>query len=170
MIAWPTEPSKSEPSSTTSNNWPAGTAAGLPFPANAVGRIDLLRRRGAAEGLPLSYWRDALGADVNVGRLASVSSFDRAPSCESACADLLEVQVRGRGEGPVRVPLHVGDLSFSVTLSRVRNEAVHRVLLDRVWFWRAAQRSNLSRRLGEAIPDGLGVRIRRVPVNDHVLY
>lgn len=139
-------------------------------PFDALGRIDLLRRRGAAEAVPLAYWREALGADVNVGRLASVSSFERAPSCERACADLLEVQVRGHGDGPVRVPLNVGDASFSLTFTRVRNEAVYRVLLDRVWFWRAAQRSNLPRRLGDPIPDGLQLRIRHVPVNDRVLY
>lgn len=139
-------------------------------PFDAVGRLDLLRRRGAAEALPLPYWRDTLGADVNVGRLASVSSFGRAPACERACADLLEVEMPGRGEGPVRVPLSVGGLPFSVTYSRVPGEAVYRVLLDRVWFWRAAQRASLPRGLGGPIPGGLEVRIRRVPANDGVLY
>jgi hypothetical protein len=140
-------------------------------PLASLGRIDVLRRRGPDEPAALSYWRDALGADVDMGRLASVSSFGRAPSCERSCADLLEVSVSGAaGEGAVRVPLSVGGLPFSVTFTRVRNEAVYHVLLDRVWFWRAAAHLKLPRALGAPADPGVTLRIRRVLARDDVLY
>ena len=139
-------------------------------PLESLGRVDLLRRRASTERPALSYWRETLGADVNVGRLASVSSFDRSGACQGPCADLLEVRVAGAGEGPIQVPLRVGDLSFSVTLTRVPDEHVYRVLLDRVWFWRVAQRSNLPRGLGESLPQSVHPQVRQVPINDAVLY
>jgi hypothetical protein len=139
-------------------------------PFESLGRLDLLRRRRPSEAMPLAYWRDALGADVNLGRLASVSSFARAASCTGACADLLTIQTRGGGDGPLRIPLRVGELPFSITLARVPGEAVYHVLLDRVWFWRAAQWAGLPRGLGEAAPDGLGLSIRPVAPDDRALY
>lgn len=139
-------------------------------PFDSIERIDLLQRRVSGEPVALAYWRDRLGADVNVGRVASVSSFSRAATCESRCADLLDVGIAGAGAGSVQIPIRVADLAFSVTFTRVPDEAAYRVLLDRVWFWRAAQRSNLPRSLGESQNASVRPRIRQVPIDEGVLY
>jgi hypothetical protein len=116
----------------------------------------------------LSYWRDTLGPDINLGRIASVSSFDASAGCTTGCGDLLEVHVAADGTGRVKVPIVVGGLSFGLWFTSVPQDTLYRVLLDRVWFWDVAKRAGLPHGIGTSAPPG--VRVRQVALSDDRLY
>jgi hypothetical protein len=139
----------------------------VPLDTGAV--LHLLRRREVGEPIALSYWRDTLGPDINLGRIPSVSSFDASAGCTTGCGDLLEVQVAADGTGKVKVPIVVGGLSFGLWFTSVSQETtLYRVLLDRVWFWDVAKRAGLPHGIGSSAPTG--VRIRQVALSDERLY
>jgi hypothetical protein len=138
-------------------------------PLEVDGKMQVLRLRGAAEPLALSYWRDRLGADVDVGRLASVSSFG-ARNCSGECGDLLEVHAPLGGTGRVTVPITAAGLPFSVSFTRVPGETTYRLLLDRVWFWNAAKRAGLPYGLAQTPDPTLQIDVRSVDSTIAALY
>jgi hypothetical protein len=140
-------------------------------PLDVVGRIHVARRRRSDEKPAIPYWRERLGADVDVGRLASVSSFRAGTTaCSQVCGDLLEIEVPFGGTGRVTVSFVVADLPFSLTFTRVPSESTYRVLLDRVWFWNVAKRDGMPRSVAHALPAGVNVRVHSVPMKAGVLY
>ena len=139
-------------------------------PLEIVNGIHLSRRRASSEPVALQYWSDVLGADLNVGRLASVSSYTDAADCSRACGDLLEVDVPRGGAGYVRVRVDVGDRQFSISFTRVADETKYRLLLDRVWFWDVAKRARLPHTLGPAAPREAHVHVRPVAIDNALLY
>jgi hypothetical protein len=138
-------------------------------PADIVGRLDVLRRRQPGEPLALDFWRDRLGTDVNIGRLASISSYVNSLDCETECGDVLRVEMAEGGSGSVTIPFTVSDSSFSVTFARVPSERVYHVLLDRIWFWNVAKRAGLDPIIGPA-PEAARLEHRRVAIRRDVLY
>jgi hypothetical protein len=139
-------------------------------PADVVGRFKVLRRRGPSESVALTYWRETLGADVDVGRLASISGFTRARGCAVMCGELLEVDVRPGGAGRVSLAMTIADLPFTLTVTRVPNETTYRILFDRVWFWEVAKRAGLPHTLGPTVSSDMRVRLRLVEPNATLLY
>ncbi len=138
-------------------------------PFDSVGRIDLLRLRAPGEPMALAFWRERLGAWVDIGHLARVSSFQESDDCHAACGDLLVVKTPS-GDGRVTVALLIDELTFLLTFDRVPGENVYRVLLDRVWFWHAAKRADLARGLEVSTPAGVRARIVPVPLKEGVLF
>ena len=84
----------------------------LSEPATAL-RLELIDKSGKV----VHAW--LVEADVDVGRLASVSSFSEAAGCSSACGDLLVVEMPAGGAGRVSVPVTAADLPFSLSFTRV---------------------------------------------------
>ena len=139
-------------------------------PLDVADRLQILRRRASGEPIALAYWRERLGSNNDVGRLASISSFAGASSCSSTCGDLLEVQLPPGGSGPVSIPMTVNGLPFSVSFTRMPDETAYDVLLDRVWFWEVAKRNGLAHALDATLPPGVSARVRQVPWKPGVLY
>jgi hypothetical protein len=139
-------------------------------PVEVVQTVHIFRRRGPAEAVAIGSWREALGPEVHVGRLASVSSFDIARGCTRTCGDLLEVVVPPGGSGKVSVPLTVSDLAFTISFTRVPDETTYTVLLDRAWFWDVAKRSGLPRGVGTSLPPDVRAQVRSVEVPAGLLY
>lgn len=114
-------------------------------PEQVVGRIEILRRRASGEFIPLPYWRDKLGATLNLGHLARVSSFSRFAPCKaqsgSGCVEFL--RVRFMKEHPeartVSVPIEAEGFPFTVEFETVPSQDTYYVFLDRVWFWKTVK-------------------------------
>jgi hypothetical protein len=140
------------------------------LPVDQVGRFQILRHREPGEAVALTFWRQTLGSDVNVGRLTSISSFSTARTCSQACGDLLEVELPRGGAGRVSLPMTISNVPFSLTFTRVPDETTYRLLLDRVWFWNIAKREGLPHAVDPTVSSDLRVRIRSVEDNPTLLY
>ena len=64
----------------------------------------------------------------------------------------------------------VDGLPFSVTFTPVPDEGMYSLLLDRVWFWDVAKRTNASRALLQTAPKTAQAQLRSVTLKEGVLY
>jgi hypothetical protein len=139
-------------------------------PLQVVGGVHVLRRRSDTEAPDLAFWRDLIGADLNLGRLASVSSYQPADDCETDCGTLLQIEVPPGTSGVITVPITVGGLSFSVSFTATPRDRYHRVLAERLWFWSVGRRAGLPVAVDSTLSEGVRVTLHPTRIDDRILY
>jgi len=146
-------------------------------PEQAVGRIEMFRRRLSGEPIALPFWRDMLGVTLYLGHLPRVSSFSQYAPCKAEagekCVEFLRVRMTKKHTEAktVNIPIEAEGLPFTVRFETVPSQDTYYVLLDRVWFWNAVkEHGGVARILKEDVPEGIEVEmISRENLQD-VLY
>ena len=146
-------------------------------PVDRAGRFEIARRRREGDPIALAYWREKLGAELSVGQLPRLSSFDRYSPCAHGpgviCQDFAEVTLAVAPVAPllVNIPIIAGDLTFTVLMQAVPRVTKYHVSLDRAWFWTAATAAGLTPRLAtERLMTGVSAQIVERQPRPEILY
>lgn len=124
-------------------------------PLKDVGPFALLRRRRPDEAVPLAWWRERLGSQFYFGWLLRASKPDPAcePGASEECQEVAELTIDPSSTDPAGavpsafVNVEVDGLAFTIVVVLDKNYRYYRIPLHRIWFWNAAERHGLPRRI-----------------------
>jgi hypothetical protein len=115
-----------------------------------VGRFDVLRRNRDGELPDLDYWNQALGNDLEFGRLADKSSFPKLSPCEpnrtANCLPFVSVKLRSpvSGNQPITLALSAGRFHYRIHFKSAPGQSQYYLPVGRMWFYAALSRAGLS--------------------------
>lgn len=118
-------------------------------PQESFRGVEILRRREHGEPVPVAYWREKLGATINLGHLPRISSFERFRACAESsangCHEFLEVRVARADAVPEAVSIfaEAEGQRFEIKFTAIANQGTYHVLLDRLWFWGGLKRAGV---------------------------
>lgn len=146
-------------------------------PVESIGEFAILRWRAQGEAPALAWWRERLGAKIDLGGLPRRTSYFRLTDCADApsldrCTPFLHVTVPAelRSQPRVAVSVAVGDLAFRIEFAPAANAGAYLIRLNRLWFWDAARLAELPFRIVGAESPAVGVTLVTKAPDDRTLY
>jgi hypothetical protein len=168
-------------------------------PEKWIGQYGIMKLRSPGEEIPVEQWREKLGAEVDVGYLATCSSIQECAACEpdaiGNCSELLMIRLTDLGRQMLRgaidghekfiakhseargslyplgffVPISVGDQQFQVIFRPGMEKDLYVINMDRIWFWGGLRGGGLRPVLGHIGPE-LEVTLMKCRVPPNILY
>ncbi len=139
-------------------------------PERQIGTFAILRPRRPGEPIALDWWKDRIGATLNLGHIPEAArlSGERCTSGPDCGTQLVITFPAGTPHSPeIDVPLTVAGMQFTIAVQA--SEASRYVVpLDRVWFWAAA--AGLPRSVDATEAGGADVTVERRSIDPGVLY
>jgi len=110
-------------------------------PDSRVGHFEVLRDRRPGEAIPIDYWRDQLGAILDLGHVPAVVDITDRQTCDvpNPCDEYVLADLpTPKGPGEQTITVHIAQRSVDLRFALEPGRSHYVVPLSRLWMWRAA--------------------------------
>ncbi len=144
------------------------------IPDTRVGRFEVLRARRPGEAVPVDYWRNELGAALDLGHIPAVIDLTHRQACPvpDPCDEYVVADVPSPNDpGEQTITVHIAQRSVDIQFALEPGRGRYVVPLSRLWMWRAARAQGVRATVDSASV-GLGLRMQFVKLapNPELLY
>jgi len=121
-------------------------------PGKRMGRFVFLERRQPGQPVDFTFWREELGATLELGSIPRYSSIGRMKPWKSGpAAHFLKIRLDKAQDvrSTYSLPITVDGLEFNVAFAATPGVDEYTIYLNRLWFWSAGQAGGVPPIIGQ---------------------
>jgi hypothetical protein len=144
-------------------------------PHDTFDEYQVLKRRDPEQPMDLAFWTKHMGDTVDVHSLAQIGNGTKLPDAAESEAEriyqVLTIQTTGVAEDKKRtVEFTIGEQKFVLAFHQKKEITEYSILLNRIWFWEAAESAGLNITIAEEQDSDLQLDILEKVAQDTILY